>query len=188
MNRQRGYLTEISSEPPASRGKPRGAIAAYGIVTRIDDPDRLGRVRVTLPTYGDLETEWMGANAGAGAGKGLVTLPDVDDQVLCCSRRATRRPAWCSAASTGSAAPPDTGIENGAVARYTLLTPGRPARAARRCPQAAAPREQRGQLCRARAGPRGAACRDRSPDRGAGPRHRDPGTGDRFPAEMTCEC
>jgi phage baseplate assembly protein gpV/phage protein D len=125
IDRQRGYLTEISSEPPAARGKPRGAIAAFGIVTRIDDPDQLGRVRVRLPTYGDLETEWMGVlTPGAGAGKGLVTLPDVDDQVLVLFPQGDPASAVVLGGLYGTGAPPDSGLVEGVVARYTLLTPG----------------------------------------------------------------
>jgi phage baseplate assembly protein gpV len=126
IDRQRGYLTEISSEPPVSRGRARGAIAAYGIVTRIDDPDRLGRVRVKLPTYGDLETEWMGVlTPGAGSGKGLVTLPDVDDQVLVLFAQGDPASGVVLGGLYGLGAPPDSGLEEGVIARYTLLTPGR---------------------------------------------------------------
>jgi phage protein D/phage baseplate assembly protein gpV len=126
IDRQRGYVTEISTEPPASRARTRGAIAAYGIVTRIDDPDGLGRVRVKLPTYGDLETEWMGVlTPGAGAGKGLVTLPDVDDQVLVLFAQGDPASGVVLGGLYGLGAPPDSGLEEGVIARYTLLTPGR---------------------------------------------------------------
>jgi phage baseplate assembly protein V len=125
IDRQGGYLTEISSEPPQARSRPRGAIAAFGIVTRIDDPDALGRVRVRLPTYGDLETEWMGVlTPGAGSGKGLVTLPDVGDQVLLLFPQGDPATGLVLGGLYGVGAPPDTGMENGVVARYTLLTPG----------------------------------------------------------------
>jgi hypothetical protein len=62
------------------------------------------------------------ARAGAGSGS-LMALPDAGDQVLVLLThddpgegvvlRAVRRGGW-----------PDTGIEGGAVRRYTLLTPG----------------------------------------------------------------
>lgn len=120
-----GYLTEISSEPPPVRSRPRGALAALGIVTRIDDPDHLGRVRVRLPTFGDLETEWMGVlTPGAGSGKGLVMQPDVGDQVLLLFPQGDPAAGFVLGGLYGVGAPPDSGMENGVVARYTLLTPG----------------------------------------------------------------
>src|SRR5437763_147763 len=75
---------------PASRptatvpaAAPRRTAGPLGQVTRIDDPDRLGRSQVTLPADGDLATEWLQfVAAGAGAGKGLVAPPDVGDVVL----------------------------------------------------------------------------------------------------------
>lgn len=123
---RRGYLTEISSEPPEIPSRSRSTVAAFGIVTRIDDPDELGRVRVKLPTYGDLETEWMGVlSPGAGTGKGLVTLPDVGDQVLVLFTQGDPVTGVVLGGLYGVGAPPDTGLADGVVARYTLLTPGR---------------------------------------------------------------
>ena len=58
-------------------------MAVPGVVKSVDDPDQLGRVQVTLPTLGDIESAWMEVlSVGAGSGKGLVALPDVDDSVL----------------------------------------------------------------------------------------------------------
>jgi phage baseplate assembly protein gpV/phage protein D len=126
IDRERGYVTEISSEPPPARPRARGAIAAFGIVTRIDDPEALGRVRVKLPTYGNLETEWMGVlTPGAGTGKGLVTMPDVGDQVLVLSVQGDPVSGVVLGGLYGLGAPPDSGLEEGVIARYTLVTPGR---------------------------------------------------------------
>jgi phage protein D/phage baseplate assembly protein gpV len=126
IDRERGYLTEISSDPPVVRAPARGAVAAFGIITRVDDPDHLGRVRVRLPTYGDLETEWMGVlTPGAGTGKGLVTLPDVNDQVLVLFAQGDPVSGVVLGGLYGLGAPPDSGLEGGVIARYTLLTPGR---------------------------------------------------------------
>ena len=123
---RRGYLTEIFSDPPQVTSRARGAVAAFGIVTRIDDPEELGRVRVKLPTYGDLETEWMGVlTPGAGTGKGLVTLPDVGDQVLVLFAQGDPVSGVVLGGLYGVGAPPDSGLADGVIARYTLLTPGR---------------------------------------------------------------
>jgi uncharacterized protein involved in type VI secretion and phage assembly len=55
-----------------------------GVVTKNDDPDKLGRVKVELPWLGDkVETDWARtAVAMAGKGRGLFYLPEVGDEVL----------------------------------------------------------------------------------------------------------
>jgi len=54
-----------------------------GIVTDVVDPDGIGRVKVSLPWYGDGYEEW--ARVGqiyAGNGHGSTWIPDVDGEVL----------------------------------------------------------------------------------------------------------
>src|SRR5262249_33639581 len=83
LDRRMGFVSEISPAPSRPRPRSRGAIVAPGIVTRIDDPDGMGRVKASLPTYQNVETEWMSVlTAASGAQKGLVSLPDVHDHVL----------------------------------------------------------------------------------------------------------
>jgi phage protein D/phage baseplate assembly protein gpV len=55
-----------------------------GIVTNNDDPEKLGRVRVTFPTLSaEDESTWARiATPGGGASRGLQWLPEVDDEVL----------------------------------------------------------------------------------------------------------
>jgi phage baseplate assembly protein gpV len=80
---QHGYVSELSSALPAPRRRRAGTLLALGRVTRIDDPDRLGRVQVALISHGDIESDWLQlVGAGAGKGKGLVAQPDVGDRVL----------------------------------------------------------------------------------------------------------
>jgi phage baseplate assembly protein gpV len=94
-------------------------------VTQIDDPARLGRVRVSLPTYGNVETDWMGVlSAGAGVGKGLMTLPDIGDSVLVLFAHEDPGQGVVLGGLYGIQEPPDVGIDGGVVRRYTLLTPG----------------------------------------------------------------
>jgi len=95
-------------------------------VTRVDDPERLGRVKGTLPTYGDLETDWMCVLAsGAGTGKGLLMLPDVGDQVLVLVARGDPAQGIVLGGLYGSTLPPDdAGIASGKVRRAAFLTPG----------------------------------------------------------------
>ena len=80
----RGFVSELSSEPPSiPRTASEGAEAAWGKVTRVDDPEGLGRVRVQLPAHGDLESGWWQVVCpAAGPDKGFVSLPEVDDHVL----------------------------------------------------------------------------------------------------------
>ena len=79
----RGFFSEISTAPAPPGRRPGGASMTLGVVTRADDPDHLGRVRASLPGYGGVETDWMQvAASGAGANKGLVTIPDTGDNVL----------------------------------------------------------------------------------------------------------
>ncbi len=124
LDRERGYVTEISSAVPPRRPRLNGFITVPGTVTRIDDPESLGRICVSLPACNGLETDWMCVvSPGAGKKKGCMTLPDVGDTVVaCCS---AENPAYGVVLGPvyGSDGMPDTGIEGGAVARYTLCTP-----------------------------------------------------------------
>jgi phage protein D/phage baseplate assembly protein gpV len=125
IDARKGFLSEISSYPPAPRPRARSSVAAPGVVTQIDDPERLGRVRVSLPTYSNIETDWMGVlSAGAGAGKGFMTLPDIGDHVLVLFAHEDPGQGVVLGGLYGVQEPPDVGIDGGIVRRYTLLTPG----------------------------------------------------------------
>ena len=83
INQQVGYISEVSSEPPSLRARPRSTIATPAVVTQIDDPEGLGRVRVALPSFENVNTDWINVvSLGAGSGKGLMIQPDVNDDVL----------------------------------------------------------------------------------------------------------
>ena len=64
-------------------GKELGGLLA-GVVTNINDPEKLGRVKVKIPTLGDeVETRWARvASPGGGPSRGLELLPEVNDEVL----------------------------------------------------------------------------------------------------------
>src|SRR5262249_20209525 len=54
-----------------------------GIVKTLDDPDRLGRMRVELPHQNDQLSYWAPmVTPMAGAGRGVCFLPEVGEQVL----------------------------------------------------------------------------------------------------------
>lgn len=63
-------------------GKVYGAVV--GVVTSVDDPDELGRVKVTYPwLQDDIESPWARlASFMAGNERGAVFRPAVDDEVL----------------------------------------------------------------------------------------------------------
>lgn len=125
IDADQAFLSEFSTAPPLARSRTRATTAALGLVTRVDDPDRLGRVRLSLPTYGDVETDWLGVMAGgAGAKKGLIALPDVGDQVLVLFARGDPAQGIVLGGLYGAQGPPDAGVEATAVRRYTFLTRG----------------------------------------------------------------
>lgn len=73
---------------PGLRVPGQGAWSLQGpvpaIVTNVDDPDGLGRVKVKLPSLGDeIESTWARiVSPGAGKDRGLDMRPRVDDEVL----------------------------------------------------------------------------------------------------------
>ena len=120
-----GFVSELSTDPPAPGPRPAGASVAFGVVTQVDDPDGLGRVKASLPTFGEVETDWMGVLCvAAGPGKGLVALPDTGDKVLIAFSNEDPGQGVVLGGLYGKTSPPDPGVQGGAVKRYTLRTPG----------------------------------------------------------------
>ena len=74
-------LTDVM-RPKAERDWTSGLV--IGLVTNIQDPESLGRVRVQFPTLGDsIEGIWARvALPGAGPDAGLSMLPQIDDEVV----------------------------------------------------------------------------------------------------------
>ena len=82
-------------------------------------------MRVSLPSFENVNTDWINVvSIGAGAGKGLMIQPDVHDDVLVLLAHEDPAQAVVIGGLYGGHGTPDTGIEGGAVRRYTLLTPG----------------------------------------------------------------
>ncbi|MBW3577852.1 MAG: type IV secretion protein Rhs [Actinobacteria bacterium] len=118
-----GFLTEFSTEPTRDRRTDRPAALAPGRVVDVDDPEQLGRVKVHLPTFDDAPTEWLQVVlSGAGAGKGLVALPDVDDRVLVALPHGDPARGVVVGGLYGSEPAPDAGVQDGRVRRYTFTT------------------------------------------------------------------
>jgi uncharacterized protein involved in type VI secretion and phage assembly len=126
IDTEKGYVSEFTTEPAPPMARSRGAVAAWGVVTKVNDPDGLGRVKVSLPTYNDVETPWMGVvTAGAGKGKGLVSLPDVGDHVLALFVNDEPGQGLVVGGLYGANGPPDKGgVEGTSIRRYTFTTPG----------------------------------------------------------------
>jgi uncharacterized protein involved in type VI secretion and phage assembly len=120
-----GFVSEIATTPPPPREEHRGMVAALGVITQVDDPEKLGRVRATLPAHSDLETGWIEVVVpGAGKSKGLVALPGVGDKVLLFFLHGDPAQAVVAGGLYGTDGPPDSGVEGGAMKRYTFATPG----------------------------------------------------------------
>ena len=118
-----GYVSELCTAPPTARRRDRNAVVTKGIVTRVSDPDGRGFVRVELPTYGGVETDWIGVlSAGAGAGKGLLVLPDVGDQVLVLFVNEDPAQSIVLGGLFGVKGTPDPGVDGESIRRFTLLT------------------------------------------------------------------
>jgi hypothetical protein len=125
IDHQKGYISEIDTAPPVARSQSGAAASTLGVVTQVDDPDDMGRVRVMLPNYGDVETSWLHVVVpGAGTDKGLIALPDVADRVLVLLLNEDPDQAVVLGGLYGVGGPPDAGVADGAVRRYTFTTPG----------------------------------------------------------------
>lgn len=124
VNRRTGFISEISSAPPVVERHRGNVTAAWGTVTSVDDPEKLGRVRASLPALGEIETDWLGVMApGAGGGKGFVFLPDVGDQVLVLFVGGEVRQGIVLGGLWGTKGPGDYGVDGSSIRRFTLGTP-----------------------------------------------------------------
>ncbi|MEM7049071.1 MAG: phage baseplate assembly protein V [Acidobacteriota bacterium] len=119
-DRQSGFVSELSSYPPKPLTVPSAAAIVPALVTAVDDPDRLGRVKARLPTFGELETDWMRVvSPGLSGNRGLVALPDVGDQVAhaLCQGDPARGLVLGGLFDGGSL---DPGVEGGRVQRFRI--------------------------------------------------------------------
>ena len=125
FTRDTGFTSQLSSEPLQLSTRSGGPVVVIGTVSNVQDPENLGRVRVTLPTLGGIESEWMGVvTPGAGAGKGMVMLPDINDQVIVVLMSDDPSLGFVIGGLYGTHGPEDYGVEGAAVKRYSLATRG----------------------------------------------------------------
>jgi uncharacterized protein involved in type VI secretion and phage assembly len=80
------HITDSNAAAAGNRSKMFGV--EIGIVTNVQDPDKLGRVKIALkrmkdPDGNPPESWWARvAQPAAGAGRGFYWLPEVNDEVL----------------------------------------------------------------------------------------------------------
>ena len=88
-----GYVTQFSNsagehtllgQAGGANGGPRKVDSIIvGVVTNNNDPDKMGRVKVTLPSVNEVETFWAPVLLpAAGNERGISMLPRVDEQVI----------------------------------------------------------------------------------------------------------
>lgn len=119
-----GYLTTLSTQPPPAPPPAQAAAITLGVVTDVADPYRLGRVKVTLPAHGDADVGWLGVLCpGAGDGRGIVALPDRGDTVLVALPHGPEA-GFVLGSLYGAVRPPDAGVHEGGVRRWSLRTGG----------------------------------------------------------------
>jgi phage protein D len=125
IDRKNGFRSAFDTHPPVPAKRERGTLCTLGHVLDADDPERLGRVKVSLPGYAGVESDWFGVvTPGAGGGKGLVCIPDKGDRVLVLMPRSDPAQGIVLGGLYGTQTPPDSGIEDGRVQRFTFTTPG----------------------------------------------------------------
>ncbi len=100
---------------------------AVGLVSANDDPDKLGRVKLTLPWLDDnFESDWTRVvMLGAGPNSGAVWLPQVHDEVLVAFDHGDmRRPFVIGGLWNGQDKPPlgDGLLDNGSVKRRGFVS------------------------------------------------------------------
>jgi uncharacterized protein involved in type VI secretion and phage assembly len=63
-----------------------------GVVVDLDDPKRLGRVKVTFPDLGDVPSDWCRiVTPSAGGGRGVMFRPEKGEEVMVCFERGDPR-------------------------------------------------------------------------------------------------
>lgn len=134
---ERVYTTEFSIRSagsdlldllaPTPRQQP-GQTLAIGIVTDNQDPDGLSRVKVKFPTLTEDHTsDWARViSAGGGKNRGLLCLPEIDDEVLVGFEHGDiHRPFILGGLWNGKDAPPvkaEDAVQDGKVRLRTLQT------------------------------------------------------------------
>lgn len=135
FNQHDGYRTTFS----VNGHRPQSLLAAIngsnghhntngvviGIVTNNNDPDKLGRVKVKFPWLNEQEeSNWArSATPGGGAQRGLLAVPEVNDEVLVAFEHGDiSRPYVVGGLWNGKDAPPVPSVKNGKVEIRSFTT------------------------------------------------------------------
>ena len=108
-----------ASSPASSAG------VVVGIVTDNNDPESQGRVKLRFPALSaDYESFWARVAApGNGASRGMVWIPEVNDEVLVAFENGDRqRPFVVGGLWNGSDAPPTIEVDNGKLNGRKLVS------------------------------------------------------------------
>lgn len=132
---EQGYLTSFSVNGHAASGmlatidQPAAGAGVggvvVGVVTNLNDPDKLGRVKVKYPWLDDTqESDWARlAQPGAGNGRGLFLPPEVNDEVLIAFEQGDfNRPYVIGGLWNTKDKPPAAAVAEGKVTLRTLKT------------------------------------------------------------------
>lgn len=125
IDQHKGFVSELSTVLPPPLEPLAGVQMIPGVVSAVADPDDLGRVRVTLPACGDVETPWLEVlSVAAGEDKGLTAIPDTGDHVLLLASMDDPAQAVVLGGLYGTGGPPDSGVRGSGVRCFTFRTPG----------------------------------------------------------------
>jgi uncharacterized protein involved in type VI secretion and phage assembly len=113
----RGLLDLV--HPPEKRDWASQLV--IGIVTNANDPEKLGRVKVKYPALSDSEESYWAriVTLGAGQAKGVVMLPEANDEVVVAFENGDpRRPLVIGSLFGGKAKPSDELLQKGKGGKY----------------------------------------------------------------------
>ena len=119
----RPYSLLAAADGAAPRHAVQGVVV--GLVTNINDPDGLGRVKVKFPWLADTEeSNWARpASAGGGSQRGLIVLPEVNDEVLVAFEHGDMsRPYIIGGLWNGNDSPPASAVKDGKVLTRAMKT------------------------------------------------------------------
>lgn len=121
----KGFISQISTTPPAPADNKVIKNATIGIVSQVNDLDNIGRIKAVLPTYNNIETDWLEVlSLGAGSNKGQLILPDVGDNVLLLIVNGELAQSIVLGGLYGDKDLPAQVVKNGAIMKFVTQTPG----------------------------------------------------------------
>lgn len=125
IDSEKGFISQIGTTPPSPTHINVNKNATIGIVSQVNDPDNLGRIKVFLPTYNNIETDWLEVlTLGAGSNKGQLIIPDVGDNVLLLFVNNEPVQSIVLGGLYGEKDLPNQIVKDGSIVRFITQTPG----------------------------------------------------------------